>query len=168
MDATTTTKRVIDRFDGTEHAFLSNFFHQAAVPCIDEFGIVYATNEAYYQAHKTNDLAARRAIAEAPTPAKAKRLGGPRGIVLLCPNWEQIKIDVMYAGLKQKFADPELRKLLLATGDAELIEGNTWRDRFWGVYQGQGLNWLGKLLMKLREEIRESERMGAAGCCGGH
>ncbi len=35
-----------------------------------------------------------------------------------------------------------------------LIEGNTWRDTFWGIYEGKGENNLGKLLMKIREELR--------------
>jgi predicted NAD-dependent protein-ADP-ribosyltransferase YbiA (DUF1768 family) len=56
--------------------------------------------------------------------------------------------------LRQKFAHPELRRLLLATGDAELVEGNTWGDRFWGVCAGRGQNHLGRLLMAIRAEIR--------------
>ena len=45
------------------------------------------------------------------------------------------------------------------TGDAELIEGNTWHDNYWGVCScskcnGRGKNRLGKLLMKVREELR--------------
>ena len=38
--------------------------------------------------------------------------------------------------------------------DALLEEGNTWGDRVWGVCQGQGENRLGKILMKVREELR--------------
>jgi predicted NAD-dependent protein-ADP-ribosyltransferase YbiA (DUF1768 family) len=49
---------------------------------------------------------------------------------------------------------PDLRGLLLATGNAELIEGNDWGDTIWGVYQGQGENRLGKILMKIRQELR--------------
>ena len=48
----------------------------------------------------------------------------------------------------------ELRDALLATADVELIEGNTWGDRIWGVYQGEGENHLGKILMKIRSELR--------------
>jgi len=44
---------------------------------------------------------------------------------------------------------------LLATGDQELIEGNTWGDRFWGVCDGEGQNQLGRLLMELRNELRD-------------
>jgi predicted NAD-dependent protein-ADP-ribosyltransferase YbiA (DUF1768 family) len=51
----------------------------------------------------------------------------------------------------------ELRERLLATGEAELIEGNTWNDTFWGVCKGEGQNWLGKILMEVRKELAEVE-----------
>lgn len=38
-------------------------------------------------------------------------------------------------------------------GDAELIEGNTWGDRIWGVCDGVGENRLGKILMRVRAEM---------------
>ena len=50
----------------------------------------------------------------------------------------------------------ELREKLIATGDKELIEGNHWNDRFWGVCRGKGQNHLGKLLMELREILKKS------------
>jgi len=57
--------------------------------------------------------------------------------------------------LREKFSkDPELRAKLLNTGTSKLVEGNTWGDRFWGVCRGQGENNLGRLLMKVREELR--------------
>ena len=62
----------------------------------------------------------------------------------------------MLTGLRKKFADPELRNLLLATGDEELIEGNYWGDTYWGVCNGVGQNKLGKLLMQVREEIKNN------------
>lgn len=42
----------------------------------------------------------------------------------------------------------------MATDDAELVEGNTWGDRYWGVVDGVGENRLGKLLMERRAELR--------------
>ncbi len=62
--------------------------------------------------------------------------------------------------LRAKFAAPHLREKLLATGDRVLIEGNHWRDTTWGMVRDKttgewrGRNELGKLLMKLRDEIR--------------
>ena len=52
----------------------------------------------------------------------------------------------------------ELKELLLETGDSELIEGNTWGDREWGVdlKTNEGQNKLGKILMKVRESLRRA------------
>ena len=49
---------------------------------------------------------------------------------------------------------PDLAQKLLETGDEELVEGNTWGDRYWGVCGGKGKNMLGKILMRVREELR--------------
>lgn len=59
----------------------------------------------------------------------------------------------------RKFTDdPYLAELLLATGDEELVEGNVWGDTFWGVCEGKGENWLGKILMDIRKELRRLHR----------
>lgn len=144
---------MIGVFDG-EFAFLSNF-HTS--PIADEDGIIYPTVEHYFQAMKTLDKTQRFNIAIQPTPGKAKRLGRQ---VELRKDWEQVKEQVMYEALTKKFSDPILRELLLNTGDAWLEEGNTWHDNYWGICQcikcqdTMGKNKLGKLLMQLREEIR--------------
>ena len=52
---------------------------------------------------------------------------------------------------------PELTEKLLATGDTYLEEGNTWGDRIWGTVNGQGANNLGRILMEVREELKEKE-----------
>ena len=63
--------------------------------------------------------------------------------------------------LRQKFGDAWLRAKLLATGDAELIEGNYWHDTFWGMCNGKGENHLGRLLMEVRSELRVDGRVTA-------
>ena len=144
----------ITNFHG-QHDFLSNF---AAAPVVYE-GETYPTVEHAFQAAKTHDRAERQTIRDATTPATAKRLGRR---VTLRPDWEQVKFDLMLALLRQKFASAELREQLLATGDAELIEGNRWNDRTWGcvLVKGKwiGKNRLGKLLMQVREEESARER----------
>lgn len=60
----------------------------------------------------------------------------------------------MWEILRAKFKQhPELAAMLIATGDAELVEGNTWGDTFWGrdLATGHGENHLGRLLMELRD-----------------
>jgi ribA/ribD-fused uncharacterized protein len=139
---------VIDQFSGPYH-FLSNF-SQAEVWYE---GMSYPSTEHAYQAAKTSNLSWRRMIQLADTPNDAKRLGRK------CPmsqGWNDRKVEVMYQLVRQKFRQhPALSELLLATGDEELVEGNWWGDRFWGVCKGQGENNLGKVLMRVRDELRE-------------
>jgi ribA/ribD-fused uncharacterized protein len=140
----------IAAFQG-EHRFLSNFW-----PAEVEFeGITYPTAEHAYQSGKTLDRVERRRIASLPTPEAAKRAG--RALVVR-PDWESAKFDVMERCVRDKFTrNPGLAAKLVATGDAYLEEGNTWNDRVWGVYQGQGENRLGKILMQVRAELRRPQ-----------
>jgi ribA/ribD-fused uncharacterized protein len=141
----------IDSFSG-QYSFLSNF-----APCRVMLGNVpYPTVEHAYQAAKFTQDPLRQVIRETPAPGDAKRLA--RKLSPMRPDWEQVKVTVMERLLEQKFSQPEFRAKLLATGEAELVEGNTWGDTFWGVYQGQGQNMLGQLLMKLRGELLRQER----------
>ena len=67
-----------------------------------------------------------------------------------------VKVKLMFDLVTEKFKqNPELKQKLLETGNQELIEGNTWNDTFWGVCNGQGQNWLGKILMLVRSEINK-------------
>ena len=144
----------IDCFDG-KYAFLSNFYSSPIAPFDD--GIIYPTVEYAFQAYKTTDINKRKEIAAQPTPGKAKRLGRH---VKMRDDWREIRIDIMYIALKEKFRDLELRTKLLATGNSELVEGNTWSDNFWGdchcpkCRDIKGENNLGKLLMKIREDYK--------------
>ena len=133
----------IDSFRG-EHDYLSNFYS-----CPVEYdGLTYQNTEAAFQAAKCVDRNEREKFVSL-SPGQAKKLGRK---VDLREDWETVKIDVMRDVLKSKLSlNSELREKLIATGDVELIEGNHWNDRFWGVCRGKGQNHLGKLLMELRE-----------------
>jgi N-glycosidase YbiA len=139
----------IDAFQG-QYRFLSNFY-----PAQIEFeGLTYPDVEHAYQSAKTLDMNERRRIATLPTPAAAKRAGEA---LVLRPDWLKIKYEVMERCVRYKFTHhPELARRLLATGDAHLEEGNTWNDQIWGVYKGNGTNWLGKILMSVRAELRRT------------
>ena len=147
----TATER-IHRFRGG-FAFLSNFHRHP----FEWRGHRFCTAEHAFQSAKPRDERERARIREAASPAEAKRLG--RRADLRC-EWERIKDDVMHSVLLAKFAVPQLRDALLATGDAELVEGNTWGDVYWGVCGGRGKNQLGRTLMRIRDDIRR--RAGAA------
>lgn len=138
----------ITSFSGI-NSFLSNFYTSK----VEFEGMEFWTVEHAFQAAKTTDMSARRAIQEASTPGKAKRLGRK---VALRPDWEDIKIDVMKELVTKKFEDDDLAFMLIRTGDAELIEGNHWGDTFWGVCDGVGQNNLGKILMEVRENVKEA------------
>lgn len=140
------THVIIDSFRG-DFGFLSNFYEMSI--WID--GEKYPSVEHAYQAAKTNDPTTKKLIREAKTPAIAKKLGQSCQLV---QGWDSKKIVIMRELIKKKFENPLLRALLLATEDAQLIEGNTWNDRFWGVCRGVGSNWLGKILMEVRKECK--------------
>ena len=148
---------IIDKFDG-EYAFLSNFYPSKIL--YDECERWYTpTVEHAFQASKTLSMEEEIDILASSTPGQAKRLGR---VCYLRKDWEEAKDDVMYKFLQRKFAIPELRDKLLATGDATLIEGNTWHDNYWGSCscnkcKGRGKNKLGELLMKIREELETNE-----------
>lgn len=134
---------------GLTNHFLSNFHEGHTVLYLGRY---WPSSEHAYQAAKTLDETERDAIAQCGSPGSAKRAGRR---VAKRPDWDEIKIDVMREVLRIKFTHPDLRARLLATGDAELIEGNFHNDDFWGQCPlGHGENWLGRLLMELRAELR--------------
>lgn len=145
------TQHAITRFSDA-YRFLSNFY-----PCLiyATDGVIYPSVEHAFQAHKTLVLSDREQIARLPTPKAAKDRGRT---VALREDWEHVKVTIMAALLRIKFADPELRRKLLETGDALLVEGNSWGDNFWGVHKGSrdGKNYLGRLLMLIRDDLTRS------------
>lgn len=142
-------RAVIDSFRGA-FGFLSNF-HEASI-WVD--GERYPSVEHAYQAAKANTPDAQKVIREAKTPAIAKRLGKA---CRLPADWDSKKVEIMRRLLREKFKNPLLRAMLLATEDAVLVEGNWWNDTTWGVCKGKGQNLLGKLLMEVREECKSDE-----------
>lgn len=139
----------IHSFTG-RYRFLSNFFPSP----IAWGGAEWPTVEHAYQASKCVRQDEATAILNAPTPSVAKRIGNR---AKLRTDWDDVRVPVMYELLRLKFAPGSaLACELLATGNAVLVEGNTWGDKFWGVCNGEGRNMLGVLLMGLRDELRKS------------
>ena len=137
---------VIDSFRG-DFGFLSNFYESSI--WVD--GEQYRSVEHAYQASKAGSEETKKLIRDAKTPGIAKRLGYS---CQLPPDWDSKKIAIMRDLIRKKFENPLLRSLLVATEDAVLIEGNTWNDTYWGVCRGKGQNWLGKILMGVRDECK--------------
>ncbi len=142
---------MISHFTG-EFRWLSNFYPAA----VWFEGMLYPTVEHAYQAAKTLDRVEREMVLACETAGRAKRAGRK---LTLRADWEDIKLAVMEALLRQKFAQADLAEWLLATGEEPIEEGNNWGDRFWGVCKGEGQNHLGRILMKIRAELRASAEL---------
>ncbi len=131
-----------------DYRFLSNFYSTR----VEFEGLTYPSVEHAYQAAKTEDKELRKQFARGIHAGEAKKLGNK---ITLRRGWENIKLSIMEELVRKKFQDIELKDKLLATGEQELIEGNTWGDVFWGQVEGQGKNHLGKILMRVRAELKE-------------
>ena len=93
----------------------------------------------------------------AKSPMIAARMGRSRKRPLR-RDWESVKDSLMHEAVLAKFSQhPELREILLGTGEAKLVE-HTANDSYWGDGgDGTGKNMLGMILMRVREELRITE-----------
>lgn len=137
-----------------EYGFLSNFWRCKQIVGSE----VYDTNEHYYQSQKANNLSSKDWIKNSPTPYLAMIIGRGLRPQEMVNDWDNKKVGVMLTGLRAKFTqNKELRQKLLDTGNAILHEDSP-TDLFWGK---KGKDMLGKLLMKIRDEIRDEIKKGA-------
>lgn len=124
-------------------------------------GREFPTAEHAYQAGKASKEAVREWILSAPTPSLVAMAAHGLYTWDIVPSWSKIKFDRMRDVLRAKFAQHEdLRALLLATGQARLVEAGTTNNavnRLWGEVNGKGQNMLGILLMEVRDELRNGE-----------
>jgi ribA/ribD-fused uncharacterized protein len=133
-----------------EYGAFSNF----ALYEIQLRGKAWPTTEHFFQAMKFEDRAAQEEVRKANSPMLAARMGRDRKRKLR-RDWERVKVGIMREAVEAKFRQhDELRALLLATGDAKLVE-HTDNDDFWGDGgDGSGRNELGRILMAVREALR--------------
>lgn len=120
-------------------------------------GVTYPTTEHYFQSQKFLDPKIQRRIITASTPMQAAQLGRRRDFPLR-KNWESCKDAIMLQAVRAKVAQhPEVKEALLSTGNAPLIE-HTANDSYWADGgNGTGKNRLGKILVQVREEIRQEQ-----------
>lgn len=145
-----------------EYFFLSNFYGSEIE--IRGYFYKYPTVEHFYQSCKTLNRSGICKIVNASLPSQAKKLGKN---CKLRDDWKllveikkgvfaPLKIKIMKIGLEAKFTQHEdLKQKLLATGNMILEEGNDWGNTYWGKFNGIGENYLGRLLMELRDELRQ-------------
>lgn len=118
-------------------------------------GAWWPTSEHYFQAQKFVGTSYVEQIRQAHSPKEAANLGRQRAFPLRA-DWEQVKDEIMRRAVLRKFeAHVDIRAILLATGDEEIIE-QTSTDYYWGCgTDGSGRNMLGRILMQVRQTLRE-------------
>jgi ribA/ribD-fused uncharacterized protein len=133
-----------------EYGELSNF---APYP-IKLRGKLWPTSEHFFQAQKFENRADQEDIRKVSSPMIAARMGRDRKRKLR-RDWERVKVGIMREAVEAKFRQhAELTELLLATGDAKLVE-HTENDDYWGDGgDGSGRNELGRILMAVRDALR--------------
>jgi ribA/ribD-fused uncharacterized protein len=144
-------KELIDWFSGT-YNWLSNFYPTTFYYDKKK----YPSVEHAYQANKTDIEELSEMIRIASSAGAAKRMGK---IVPLRRDWETFKLDLMKTLIHLKFENPILRTFLLQTGDAKLVECNTWGDKFWGVFKNVGENHLGNIIMLERNRLKKEAKL---------
>jgi ribA/ribD-fused uncharacterized protein len=134
-----------------EYGEFSNF----ALYEIQLRGKTWPTSEHFFQAMKFDDRKHQDEIRNANSPMLAASMGRDRKRKLR-RDWERVKVGIMREAVEAKFRQhDELRAMLLATGDAKLVE-HTDNDDFWGDGgDGSGKNELGQILMAVRQALRE-------------
>lgn len=115
----------------------------------------WKTAEHYFQAQKFAGKPDEEELRLADSPMRVAKMGRD-GKRPLRKDWEEVKDDIMRQALRAKFTqNKELKKILLETDDAILVE-HTANDNYWGDGgDGNGKNMLGKLLMEVREELKK-------------
>lgn len=134
---------------GDAYGELSNF---APFPIFLR-GKRWPTSEHFFQAQKFAGTSHEEQVRRAKKPRLAAEMGRDRKRPLR-RDWASVKDGVMLEALRAKFSQhADLRALLLATGDARLVE-HTANDDYWGDGgDGSGENRLGQLLMRVRDEL---------------
>jgi ribA/ribD-fused uncharacterized protein len=124
-------------------------------------GKTWQTSEHYFQAQKFATVKSGEKhmndVYKAKGPMKAANIGRDRKRPLR-RDWEKVKDEVMYKVVRAKVLQHEsIKKTLLSTGDAILVE-DTYKDSYWGNGgDGSGRNQLGKTLMRIRKELMDED-----------
>lgn len=76
-------------------------------------------------------------------------------------DWQDVKVDIMTELVRAKADQNEdVKVCLIKTGNKHIVENSPW-DTFWGCGKdGSGNNQMGKILMKIRDEILSNKSTG--------
>ena len=161
-----------------EFSYLSNF--NVLKNKIHYFGYDYISVEAGYMAQKCDDVAWKQYCSTISPHGNAQsEMKKAAYKVDLVKVFRDKQLKIMLDLLRLKFRNnPELANKLVATYPRMIMEGNVWNDRYWGAtipkqkhchlsdsgeleklyeefpqYFYVGQNYLGRLLMKVRDEL---------------
>lgn len=139
-----------------------DFLHNNFMTPVYYEGVLYPSVTHGFQASRSNDENTRRAILNAENLTIvgkiARRIEDPE-------NWELKRLKIMEQLIRDKFRrSKELRDKLKSTGNRELVmsyEEETHGNLFWGKVKGKGKgqNQLGRLLMKIREDLTDQNML---------
>lgn len=136
-----------------EYGCFSNFSHHS----VKMNGKIWKTSEHYFQAQKFAGTPLEEKIRKCGRAMDAANMGRNRKNPLR-KDWESVKDNVMREVVYAKFSQNEyLKKILIDTGNEELIE-HTENDKYWGDGgNGKGKNMLGIILMEVRDRISKKD-----------
>jgi hypothetical protein len=121
-------------------------------------GREFPTAEHAYQFGKARKTEVAEWLMLAPSPSLLAASAHGLNYWDITPGWSKNRRDRMRRVVGAKFRQHvDLAEILLSTGDATIIECGTVDNevnRRWGMVSGKGENWLGKILMDVREELR--------------
>jgi ribA/ribD-fused uncharacterized protein len=137
------------------YGVLSNLYRRSM-----EFeGETFPTAEHAYQAGKPRRPEVREWLLAAPSPSLLAGAAHSLSYWDIAPGWSRGRRERMRRVVGAKFRQhADLAEILLATGDARIVEAATVDNevnRRWGKVNGKGSNWLGLILMEVREQLRE-------------
>lgn len=121
----------------------------------------WPTTEHYYQAQKFSDTNIQEQIRNAKTAREVFDIGNnPAYKQFKRSNWNQISLKTMENAVRAKFNQHnKLKNILISTNDKILVENAGKNDTFYGAgADGYGENHLGRILMKIREELTEPSK----------
>ena len=151
----------------TARDYFSNFFYSP----FKHKGFAFKWSEQAIMWRKAKFFGAddiAKKILLASTPQECKNLGRSKLIPFVQEEWVKVREEIYYEVLMDKFAVPSFKAKILSTGDKMLVEASPY-DKIWGCGYAEddsringspdtwpGLNLLGKVLERVREDLRAS------------
>jgi len=123
-------------------------------------GEQFLTSESLYQVCRFNEYSDIQRLIQMEKSPMSSKMKSKKYISNTRGDWDDVRVDIMdwCIRMKLKCNWNNFGNLLLSTGDQFIVE-DSHKDRFWGcVLEGDndlvGRNVLGKLLVNLREELK--------------